>query len=87
MHNIQNAQNFDKKYMERGDELLDSVFSDDPQLRSRIRVKSPRECKHREVVFSVDYDSSTELSQIIHKLCHWMKDEHSQSDLEGLMLF
>lgn len=87
MNNTGNAHSFDERIRERGDVLLNTVFSSAPELRSRIRVKSPRECKHREVVFSVEYESSSELSQILHTLCHWMKTEDSQDELESLMLF
>ena len=87
MLNTDSTHSFDKKFQERGNQLLDTVFSQNPQLRSRVSIKSPRQCKQREVVFSVQCDSDSELSEIINTLCHWMKQEDSEDHLEGLMLY
>ena len=87
VRNNASAINFDRKFQERGSQILDTVFAERPDLRLQVSLKSPRVCKQREVVFNVNYESKSEFSEILATLCQWMKQEHSQSDLEGLMLF
>ena len=87
MLNNENIQSFDRKYLDRGAQLLDTVFCGLPGLRPLVTVKSPRECKQREVVFNVSYENPAELSQVIATLCQWIKEQDSQNELEDLMLF
>jgi hypothetical protein len=87
MQNLGHTQTFDEKIQQRGHALLDTLFSNTPDLRSRIQIKSPRQCHHREVIFNVECESNDELSQILHALCHWLQTEDGQDELESLMLF
>jgi hypothetical protein len=78
---------FEEEFQGKGDKLLDTIFVALPDLRPLVSLKSPVECKTREVVFSVSYEETKDFSTILNTLCNWLKQENSQAELEGLMLF
>ena len=78
---------FDRTFEEAGVAMLDSIFSKEQHLRELVSVRSPRECRDREVLLKVSYADSSELSSIISIISKWVSCEDRQQDLEGLMLF
>ena len=78
---------FDRSFEDAGGAMLDSIFSSSQHLRELVSVRSPRECRDREVLLKVTYEDSKELTSIIAIISKWVSCEDRQKDLEGLMLF
>ena len=87
MDNQAQAIDFDHRFRQKGNVLLDSIFSTEPDLRPLVSLKTPRECRLREVVFQVEYKSPDEFSNILLKIGDWLKEDSSPAELESLMLF
>lgn len=81
------ARDFDQRFLERASEVLDGIFENEPDLRDLVTLKSPRECRLKEVVFQIEYETQNQFSSIVKRIGTWLQANNNQSDLENLMLF
>ena len=78
---------FDRKFNDLGDRLLDMIFTGNPTLRENVVCKNPRECHQREVVLDVSYGHPREVARIIGEVCSWLSMDDNAGEIENLMLY
>ncbi len=79
---------FDRKHINKGNQILDKAFEEDPFLRPLVACKSPKECHQREVLFQVSYETPKQVACVIAGLSSWLsRQDKNDNEIEDLIIY
>lgn len=79
---------YDRKHINKGNQILDKALGDEPFLRPLVECKSQKECHQREVLFQVTYETPKQIACVIAGLSAWLSaQDKNENEIEDLIIY